>query len=85
MPKNIEHTCFVSCFFALTNVQSQINAPTLTSVFSDPGLTNPKLRFHTGGVVNNAPEISKDLPNIDGLASSWYFAQWRQCRYRHSS
>lgn len=48
------------------------------SVFPDPGLTRPKFRFHTGKVVNNAPELSAVLPDIPGEASGWYVAQWKK-------
>ncbi|MBC7740553.1 MAG: hypothetical protein H7061_00040 [Bdellovibrionaceae bacterium] len=51
------------------------------SVFPEPRLTNPKLRFHTGGVRENRPEISPDLPNISGAASPWILTQWRRPQF----
>jgi len=48
------------------------------SIFPDPGLTNPKLRFHTGRAANGAPELSRRLPDIPGEASSWYVTQWNK-------
>lgn len=55
---------------------SSIAAP--RSVLPDPGLTNPKLHFHTGRVANNAPERSPILPDIPGDASPWLVAQWNK-------
>lgn len=46
------------------------------SILPDPGLSNPKLRFHTGKVVDNAPELSPTLPDIPGDASPWYVVEW---------
>ena len=49
----------------------------LTSLLPDPGMTSPRLRFHTGRVVNNAPELFKIVPNMPGYpVSDWYVAQW---------
>lgn len=36
----------------------------------------PRLRFHTGHVTANQPEISSALPDIPGKASPWFVAQW---------
>src|ERR1700690_1957539 len=35
-----------------------------------------RIRFHTGGAVNNHPEISPTLPNIPGPPSHWSPLQW---------
>ena len=43
-----------------------------------PSLDNPKLRFGTGGVKHNQPEVSDLLPDLPGPASGWYLAQWHQ-------
>jgi hypothetical protein len=45
------------------------------------GLTNPKLRFQTGKVVDNKPEVSSTLPPIDGPASAWRVGQWAKSEY----
>lgn len=45
-----------------------------------PGLGSEiqRLRFQTGRVVNNMPEISPTLPDIPGPASPWSVTQWSQ-------
>lgn len=49
------------------------------SVFPDPGLTRPKLLFHTGRAVPGVgPEISPILPDIPGEPSGWFVTQWRK-------
>lgn len=47
-------------------------------LFPDPGLTNPKLRFHSGRRVGNEIEISPVLPDILGDASAWTVVQWNK-------
>jgi hypothetical protein len=37
-----------------------------------------RIRFHTGQVVNNQPEISPILPEIPGPPSHWSLLQWAQ-------
>ena len=37
-----------------------------------------RIRFHTGRVANNAPEISPILPEIPGAPSRWSLLQWSQ-------
>jgi hypothetical protein len=46
------------------------------NVFPDPGLTNPRLRFHTGEPGPGGPVISPILPNISGAPSAWFVTQW---------
>ena len=47
------------------------------SMLPDPGLSNPRLRFHTGGVANNAPELFEAAPDMpDYPVSQWFIAQW---------
>lgn len=46
------------------------------SLSPDPGLTNPKLRFHTGKIAKGAPEISPVAPDMPGRPSPWYVVQW---------
>jgi hypothetical protein len=53
-------------------------AQSVQSVFPDPGLLNPKLRFHTGGTANGQSEIAPDLPEIPGEASAWVVVQWKK-------
>ncbi len=55
------------------------------SLFPEPGLTNPKLRFATGRVVGNQPEVSPDLPNIPGPPSDWVVGQWQHTHYLSSN
>jgi len=45
-----------------------------------PGLEQQveRVRFHTGRVVNNQPEISPVLPDIPGPESRWTLLQWAQ-------
>jgi hypothetical protein len=45
-----------------------------------PGIGNEfeRIRFHTGQVENNQPQISPVLPNIPGPPSHWYLVQWAQ-------
>jgi hypothetical protein len=47
-------------------------------VFPDPGLQNPKLRFHTGGTANGQPEIAPQLPDLPGEPSAWTIVQWKK-------
>ena len=49
----------------------------LVSMLPEPGLLNPRMHFHTGGVVNAAPEIFPNTPNMPGYPDSpWFIAQW---------
>jgi hypothetical protein len=48
------------------------------SVFPEPGLTNARLRFHTGAAEPNGPVIAETLPHISGPPSAWFVAQWHQ-------
>ncbi len=41
-----------------------------------PDMDNPKLKFTTGRVVDNKPEISPVLPAIPGPSSDWTIAQF---------
>jgi hypothetical protein len=45
-------------------------------IFAPLGPDIARLRFHTGGVKNNQPEISPVLPDIPGQASPWFVTQW---------
>ncbi len=70
---------FSSCVYKKTQPQRETASQNFLSAFPDPGLQNPRLRFHTGAVVNNAPEISNTLPAIEHFqASDWYVTQWRR-------
>jgi hypothetical protein len=41
-----------------------------------PDLDNPKLKFTTGRVVNNKPEMSPVAPNLPGDSSQWEIAEF---------
>jgi hypothetical protein len=47
-------------------------------VFAPLGPDIARLRFHTGAVKDNQPEISAALPDIPGQPSPWYVTQWNQ-------
>lgn len=47
-------------------------------VFPPLGNKIQRLRFHTGAAKNNQPEISPILPDIPGVSSDWFVAQWSQ-------
>lgn len=52
-------------------------APQFVSMLPNPGLQNPRMRFHTGGVANNGPEIFPNAPEMpDYPVSDWFIAQW---------
>ena len=71
-----------ACLFVLCVLFYGLEARAeVKSVMPDPGLSNPKLRFHTGGAAHNAPEISPILPRISGEASAWYVAQWNKHQF----
>ncbi len=42
------------------------------SVFPNPGLTNPRMKFNTGKVVHGIPQFSPLLPLISGPPSGWF-------------
>ncbi|MHB1768320.1 MAG: PEP-CTERM sorting domain-containing protein [Phycisphaerae bacterium] len=48
------------------------------SVFPNPGLTNPRMQFNTGAVVNNQEQLSPYLPNIPGPLSGWVVTMWNR-------
>ena len=49
------------------------------SLLPDAGMTSPRLRFHDGGVENNAPRLFPDSPDMPEYPkSSWYVAQWKK-------
>ncbi len=48
------------------------------SVFPDPGLSNPRLRFHLGKAGPQGPIISPSLPEMPGPPSAWFVTQWSQ-------
>jgi hypothetical protein len=43
--------------------------------------STPRLRFHLGQAVNNAPVISPVLPDMPYTVSSYYVSQWNQSSY----
>lgn len=51
------------------------------TVYPDPGLHNPRVRFHMGDSANGHPKISSVLPDIPGEPSAWYITQWNQSSY----
>ena len=48
------------------------------SVFPDLGLAAARLRFETGKVIDNLPQIFPGIPDIPGEASAWEVAQWNK-------
>lgn len=54
-------------------------------LFPDPGLTDPRLRFATGRVVANQPEVAAELPDIPGPVSGWVVGQWQHTHYLSSA
>ncbi|KQP48949.1 hypothetical protein ASF39_14445 [Methylobacterium sp. Leaf108] len=49
-----------------------------TEVFPRLSEDAVRIRFHLGGVRDNAPDISPVLPDMPGPASAWYLAQWQK-------
>jgi len=50
-------------------------------VFPPLGPLVPRLRFHTGAIKDNQAEISPVLPDIPGVPSQWFVAQWGQHQF----
>lgn len=76
--------CGTAMFLVLLAVIGSVghsHAQGSQSVFPEPGLSNPRLQFNTGRVVNNTPEISPVLPAIPGPASEWKVGQWNQTEH----
>ncbi len=69
-------------WLGLARAQQPRPGPDL-SVFPDPGLTQPRFRFHTGRKANGAPELSAILPNIPGPTSKWTLTQWAHTKPLH--
>lgn len=79
MPLTLACLLITNCVHTQNPQQRNTAAQNYATAFPDPGLHNPRLRFHTGAVVNNAPEISSILPQIENFdASEWYVTQWRR-------
>jgi hypothetical protein len=72
----------VSVMALLIACAQPASKPTVTEngkeIFAPLGPDIARLRFHTGGVKNNQPEIAPVLPDIPGQASPWYVTQWSQ-------
>jgi hypothetical protein len=51
------------------------------SVYPDPGLQDPRLRFHLGQVEHNHPVFSTVYPDMPFPVSPWVVAQWSQSSY----
>ena len=66
---------FALCVFAGVSTAQMPTDDALT-VLPDPGLNNPRLRFHLGSVSDHHPAISPLLPDIPGSPSPWYVTQW---------
>lgn len=58
---------------------------TLGSVFPNPGLTNPRMKFNTGEVVKGIPQFSPLLPNIRGPLSGWFVWMAHRSEYLNGS
>jgi hypothetical protein len=71
----------VCCVLSLGTQQVfGLSAGTQQTTNAFPGIEGQveRIRFHTGKVVNNQPEISPTLPNIPGPQSHWSLLQWAQ-------
>jgi hypothetical protein len=55
------------------------------SVFPNPGLTNPRMKFNTGKVVKGTPQFSPLLPNIRGPLSGWCVWMAHRSEYLNGS
>jgi hypothetical protein len=77
-PKALIAACSFTSLAVLQLVGSPAGAQETTNAF--PGLDGKieRIRFHTGKVVNNQPEISPILPEIPGPPSHWSLLQWAQ-------
>jgi hypothetical protein len=51
------------------------------SIYPDPGLTDPRLRFHMGKVANHEPFISPIDPDMPFPVSEWTLQQWHEDSY----
>ncbi|HWX31920.1 MAG TPA: hypothetical protein VNZ53_31360 [Steroidobacteraceae bacterium] len=77
-PKALIAVCSLASVATLQFVGLPAGAQETTNAF--PGLEGnvERIRFHTGQVVNNQPEISPILPEIPGPPSHWSLLQWSQ-------
>ncbi len=55
------------------------------SVFPDPGLANPRMKFNTGRVVRGIPQFSPLLPNIPRPLSGWFVWMAHRSEYLNGS
>src|SRR5882762_1183723 len=56
------------------------DADETTNAFPGIGGEVERIRFHTGRVENNQPQISPILPEILGRPSHWSLVQWGQSK-----
>ena len=69
---------FFGLLLALAAVSCSLRADDVESVYSDPGLKDPRLRFHLGETANNQPLISPVYPDMPFPISEWALMQWGQ-------
>lgn len=71
----------IALSFAVVFTLSNLRGDDVVGAFPDPGLKDPRLRFHLGQVVNNQPEISTIYPDMPFPVSDWVVTQWSQSSY----
>src|SRR5580658_3927215 len=75
-PKSRASVLLMTAFLPLFWIRA--DAQETTNEFPGIGPAIERIRFHTGQVVNNQPQISPILPAIPGSSSRWTLLQWSQ-------
>jgi hypothetical protein len=77
-PKTLVALWSLASFALLQFIVLPAEAEEPANAFPGIGREVARIRFHTGRVENNQPQISPTLPEIPGPPSNWSLVQWAQ-------